>query len=584
MDYYDLMTRLKPFLILVALLGAMAANAQSSKSADEPSPSSAMDGELFYQLLIGELNARGGEPGAGFALILDAARKTNDPRLFQRAVDIALQARSGDSALMAARAWRQALPASREANRFVLQILIGLNRLNETLEPLKREIASYEPKERASGIANLPRYFARATDKKLAATVVEQALTDYLNAPGVHVASWTTLGVMRTAANDLNGAVEAARKALTLDPKAETPALLALSLMSPSLPQAEVLVKKYLEGKASPEVRMEYARQLLGSQRYAESDTQLQLVTSDKPDLADAWLLRGVLELQDNKLATAERSLKRYLELVLPKRNAANKAETSRSLAQAYLSLAQIAEQRKDWVEADGWLKRIDSAEDRLATQMRRATLLARQGKTDEARKLIRSQVEKSPAEGRLKLSTEVQVLRENKQYKAAYDLLTDAASRTPNDMDLVYDLAMVAEKMGNLEDMERLLKKVIAAKPDYQHAYNALGFSLAERNMRLPEARQLVVKALELAPNDPFITDSLGWVEFRSGNLAEALKILQGAYKARPDAEIAAHLGEVLWVMGKRDQAVLIWKEGVKLNSDNETLLETLKRLQVKL
>ena len=584
MDYYDPMTRLKPLLILVALLGAMAASAQSSTPADEPSPSSAMDGELFYQLLIGELNARGGEPGAGFALILDAARKTNDPRLFQRAVDIALQSRSGDSALMAARAWRQAIPASREANRFVLQILIGLNRLNETLEPLKREIASYEPKERAAGIANLPRYFARATDKKLAASVVEQALADHLNTQGVQVTAWTTLGVMRTAANDLNGAVEAARKALALDPKAETPALLALSLMSPSLPQAEALVKKYLEGKASPEVRMEYARQLLGTQRYAESDTQLQLVTSDKPDLADAWLLRGVLELQDNKLATAERSLKRYLELVLPKRNAANKAETSRSLAQAYLSLAQIAEQRKDWVEADGWLKRIDSAEDRLATQMRRATLLARQGKTDEARKLIRSQVEKTPAEARLKLSTEVQVLRENKQYKTAYDLLTDAASRTPNDMDLVYDLAMVAEKMGNLEDMERLLKKVIAAKPDYQHAYNALGFSLAERNVRLPEARQLVVKALELAPNDPFITDSLGWVEFRSGNLTEALKILQGAYKARPDAEIAAHLGEVLWAMGKRDQAVLIWKEGVKLNSDNETLLETLKRLQVKL
>ena len=584
MDYYDPMTRLKPLLILVALLGAMAASAQSSTPAEEPSPSSAMDGELFYQLLIGELNARGGEPGAGFALILDAARKTNDPRLFQRAVDIALQSRSGDSALMAARAWRQAIPTSREANRFVLQILIGLNRLNETLEPLKREIASYEPKERVAGIANLPRYFARATDKKLAASVVEQALADHLNAPGVQVTAWTTLGVMRTAANDLNGAVEAARKALALDPKAETPALLALSLMSPSLPQAEALVKKYLEGKASPEVRMEYARQLLGTQRYAESDTQLQLVTSDKPDLADAWLLRGVLELQDNKLTAAERSLKRYLELVLPKRNAANKAETSRSLAQAYLSLAQIAEQRKDWVEADGWLKRIDSAEDRLATQMRRATLLARQGKTDEARKLIRSQVEKSPAEARLKLSTEVQVLRENKQYKTAYDLLTDAASRTPNDMDLVYDLAMVAEKMGNLEDMERLLKKVIAAKPDYQHAYNALGFSLAERNVRLPEARQLVVKALELAPNDPFITDSLGWVEFRSGNLTEALKILQGAYKARPDAEIAAHLGEVLWAMGKRDQAVLIWKEGVKLNSDNETLLETLKRLQVKL
>ncbi|MCX7225905.1 MAG: tetratricopeptide repeat protein [Burkholderiales bacterium] len=144
--------------------------------------------------------------------------------------------------------------------------------------------------------------------------------------------------------------------------------------------------------------------------------------------------------------------------------------------------------------------------------------------------------------------------------------------------------MAMMAEKIGKFDDMERLLRSVIARKPDYQHAYNALGYSLAERNQRLPEARQLIKKALELAPDDPFITDSLGWVEFKSGNLPEALRILQGAYKSRPDAEIAAHLGEVMWAMGRREQALTVWREGLTLSPDNDTLRDTLKRLRVKL
>ena len=175
-------------------------------------------------------------------------------------------------------------------------------------------------------------------------------------------------------------------------------------------------------------------------------------------------------------------------------------------------------------------------------------------------------------------------MLREAKQYRAAYDLLSESLKRFAADADLSYDLAMMAEKLGRFEEMERLLRAVITSKPEYQHAYNALGYSLAERSIRLPEARQLVQKALELAPNDPYITDSLGWIEFKSGNLAEAQRILQAAYKNRPDAEIAAHLGEVLWVMGRREQALAIWREGMVLSADNETLLETLKRLRVKL
>ena len=155
--------------------------------------------------------------------------------------------------------------------------------------------------------------------------------------------------------------------------------------------------------------------------------------------------------------------------------------------------------------------------------------------------------------------------------------------AQPPVDPDLVYEQAMLAEKMGNIADMERLLRQVIALKPDYQHAYNALGYSLAERGIRLPEAKELIQKALNYAPDDPFITDSLGWVEFRMGNKAEAARILENAYKSRPDADIAAHLGEVLWSLGQRDRAQSVWKEGLLLNAENETLLETLKRLRVK-
>jgi Flp pilus assembly protein TadD len=176
-----------------------------------------------------------------------------------------------------------------------------------------------------------------------------------------------------------------------------------------------------------------------------------------------------------------------------------------------------------------------------------------------------------------------VQLLRDAKQYQAAYDLLAEALSRTPDDTDLLYDQAMLAEKLDSLSEMERLLRRVLDLKPDAHHAYNALGYSLADRNVRLDEARAFINKALEFAPNDPFISDSLGWVEFRAGNRAEAARILERAYRARPDAEIAAHLGEVLWTLGQRERAMTIWREGLGLAADNETLQETLRRLRVR-
>jgi Flp pilus assembly protein TadD len=147
----------------------------------------------------------------------------------------------------------------------------------------------------------------------------------------------------------------------------------------------------------------------------------------------------------------------------------------------------------------------------------------------------------------------------------------------------LLTELSLVAEKLQRHEEMETVLRELMRIRPQDPHAYNALGYSLADRGIRLEEARQWIERALELAPNDPYIQDSLGWLEFRVGRTEEALRILQAAYQRRPDAEIAAHLGEVLWALQRRDEARAIWREGLLLKSDNETLNDTLRRLGVK-
>ena len=590
------MKKLFGFAFTVLWLAALPALSQTplpvpsglaeAKAAQEAAPSSALNSALFYQLLIGELTTQSGEPSAGFALMLDAARKTKDAQLYQRATDIALQSRSGDAALQAAQAWTQAMPASREANRYVLQILIALGRIAETTEPLKTELRLAPEIERASVLASIPRAYARATDKTAAGTVVEEALASYVKNPAdpaAASAAWTTVSRMRLTAGNPRGALEAAQRGQAVNATAEGPALVALELMEPLPAEGERIVLKYLDGnaKAVPEIRMGYARALLDAQRYGEAAAQLQVLTREKPDFADAWLVLGSLQLQENQLSPAQASLERYVALV---QQQPAEPESSRGLSQAFLSLSQVAEKRKDYVAAENWLSKIENSSEMVQAQARRASILASQGKLEQGRQLIHQLPEKTPAEARLKVNAEIGLLRDVKQYRLAYEVIAQALVKSPDEPELLYDQAMMAEKLGQLDEMERLLRQVIKLKPDYHHAYNALGYSLAERNTRLPEAKELIRQALTYAPTDPFIRDSLGWVEFRMGNTTEAARIFEAAYKAKPDAEIAAHYGEVLWSMGQRDRAIAIWKEGKLLSPENETLLETLKRLRVKL
>ena len=551
---------------------------EKASAADE----SRLDAKLFYQLLVGELEARGGEAGAGFSMMFDAARQTGDEQLYQRAADIALQARSGESALRAAQAWKEAHPDSRDANRYVLQILVVLQRLAETVEPLTAAVRFAPAAERSQVLLAVPRAYARAQDKKLAASVVEQALAPWAKDREIGADSWVAIGRVRLAAADAPGALDAAKRAQALDGKSEGAALLALELLADQQQQAEPLVQRYLDSKpAGPTVRMAYARVLIDKQRWTDATAQLDRVTSQQPTFAQGWLLRGALQAQQEQFDAAQASLQRFLELSSADPEDDNQLTANR--AQAFLTLAQIAEKRKDYAGAQGWLDQIPDSDQLLAAQLRRASILAGEGKIEQARKLLRDLPERAPGDARTKLLAEVQLLRENKRYAQAYDLLAAEVARAGTDAtDLLYDQAMLAEKLGRSEEMERLLRKLIAARPDFHHAYNALGYSLADRNQRLDEARQLVEKALSLSPGDPFITDSLGWVEFRAGNWDKAQQLLDTAYKAKPDAEIAAHYGEVLWSMNRKDEARAVWQEGLRTNSESEILVETLKRLQV--
>ena len=518
----------------------MSANAQVRET--DKVENSAMTGELLYEILLGEMNLRQGEAAAGFALLLDAARKSNDVALFDRAVEIALQARSGDGALMAARAWSQAWPNDRKANNQVLQILLAVNQVAESLEPLKKDIALAPEAQRDNAINLIPRHYARVTDKKRATAVVQQALEPYLaKNNSTSAMAWTSLGRMRLASADLAGAIDAVKKGQAADGKAQGPLLLAMELMGKKLPEAEPLVQLGLGKQDGTEMAMSYVRVLIELERYKEATEQLQAITRKDAKLADAWLVLGSLQFEQGQDQEAEASLARYVSL-----GTQNPTNTStRGLNQA---------------------------------QTRRAALLARQGKISQARELIQQIPATTAEEQRSRVLAEVQLLREHRQWQAAFEFL---AANSGGDIDLVYEQAMLAEKLNQLEVMEKILRQVIAQNPSYYNAYNALGFSLADRNMRLPEAKQLIIKALTFAPNDPFITDSLGWVEFRLGNLDAALSHLQKAYKDRADAEIAAHLGEVLWVMKRQDEAIQVWREGLKLAPTNETLQETLQRLK---
>lgn len=553
-------------------------------SAPDATPQSALDARLLYELLLGEISLVEGQAHNASAYVLIAARRTGDEALYRRAVEIAIQARTGSNALEAVRAWRQAHPDSLEAQRFELQVLLALGRVSETAAPLKSMLQSLPEDETESFVLALPALFQRVSDPSEATETVATALSGLLEARRhpLAAAAWTTVGRLRLNAEDSAGALSAATLGQEANERSQWPVLLALQLLGQArLPQAEALVQRHLKTPgASPEVGTGYARALVELGRLDDAQQQLKRVTEQHPEHTQAWLLQGMLQLDRGQYTPARQSLTHYLQITDA---VADDELVDESLGrdQARLSLARLAMRLEHNDEAWQWLEAVDQPEQQLNAHMLRATLLARQGQLDQARQLIHDAPAQDEDQARLKLLTEAQLLRDHGAADASYALLSQALADEPDSESLLYDTAMAAERLDRLDEMERLLRRLIALKPEASHAYNALGYTLADRRLRLDEAHALIRRAAELAPDDAYIQDSLGWVQYRLGQTEQARDTLQAAFELRPDAEIAAHLGEVLWALEQHDAARQVWQQGLQLEPGNTTLRKTMQRFE---
>ena len=463
------------------LLASWGQTLAGEPDASAPPQNSQLTADLFYQLVVSELSLQNEDIVSAYALMVDAARRAADSRLFQRAVDIALRGRDANAALDASKAWQQALPDSPEADRYLLQILIGLNRSAEAVPAAQRLLARADDADRAATIVFVSRFFTRVNDKPLAADLLEKVLaTDLVRASSAPVA-WAMVGNLRLLAKDPSGALAAARNGVTFNAFSDEVALLCVNLLDSDFDSAQALLIPYLAGKATPDVRMGYVRKLLELQRYPEALAQLETLNTTRPDYPEAWLIRGSIELQNQSVGKAERSLRRYLALMpaaepRDETNDDDARTTGPGAVQAYLLLSQIAQRNQDPAQALAYLAQINSPQDTAKIQLRRAMVLAQQGNMDEARALIRQLPEKDREDARNKINLELQLLRDNRQEQAAYTLLEQALKSYADDPDLRYELAMSAEKLGRSDEMEQILRSLIAAKPDYHAAYNALG------------------------------------------------------------------------------------------------------------
>ena len=584
-------------LLLLASLPVLAqdaAEAPADAASAPPVANSSMDAPLFYQLLVGEMELTSGRPGVAYQVLLDAARRTRDEELFKQVLGIALKAQAGDQALQTAQAWREAKPGSIEAQQTTLQLMAALNRPAGVAAPLRDLLELTPEPRRVAALASLPGLFQRASDSKAVYTALAPFLEEQAKQPPMHDVALFVQAKLAIAAGENDKALELTRALAQSSPQVDDTLQLALDLM-PAKPEAEEIIKQRMQRQPEPpNLRFAYGLALARTQRMPEAAEQFRAATHAQPQAAQAWYALGSVELDLQHPAEAERALREYLKL-LPAEGAQPKNDSededgsvtktvTDARQQAWLMLSAAAERQGKLKEASEWLMLVDQPKDPVAVAMRRASLLLRQGKPADAKKMLAALPEGNDEQFRAKHLAQAQLMREARDWKGAYEQIQQAETRAPQDVDLIYERAMLAEKLNRFDEMETLLKRVAELKPDYYNAYNALGYSMADRNVRLPEARELINKALALAPKQPALIDSLGWVEFRAGNLPEAAKLLRQAYAAFPDPEVAAHLGEVLWAQGQQDEALRVLREGQQRDPANEALQQTLARLKVKL
>ncbi len=527
-------------------------------------PKVELTGPLLFQYLVSEVAEQRGDSGLATEGMLDLAKSTRDPRLAERATEIALQSGRETQALEAVTLWNQIDPDEARARLTMAAILLNTGRLQEA-KPYLEKLLAGEGNHIGGALLHLNQMLSRQQDKPAVLALVQELVAPYLNRAEAHFA----IAYAAWGAGKDELALSEIREARRLRPDWEAAALFQGQLLQrTSIPETLEFYRSLLgDSPKMRDVRLAYARLLVSERQYVEARAQFEKLHSELPENPEMTVAVGMLAMQLKDYDAAEKYLKQAL------------AGHYRDKATLRMYLGQLFEELGRYEEATNWYDSVGQGELYVPAQIRHADILAKQGKLSEARKYL-GQIPVLNNQQRVQVvEAEAQLLQDAKAYGEAFELLGKALEKLPNNPELLYDHAMAAEKLGKIDVLERNLRKLIQIKPDNAQAYNALGYTLADRSERLDEALKLIKKAIELSPNDFYILDSLGWVHYRMGQLEKAEDILRRAYASQRDPEVAAHLGEVLWARGKHEEAEKIWRAALKETPGQETLLNVIKK-----
>lgn len=544
---------------------AKAAPARTAQPSSEDAQRS-LPGQVVYQVLLGEIALQRGNNDLAVSAYSDLAYRTRDAKVLERATEVASIARRFDVAYETSKLWVEADPESLQARQTFAAVLVVQNRAEE-LGPQLSVLLERDKEHLGDNLMRLNRMLARYQDKVAVYHMLEKVMLPYAGIAEAHF----SLATAAFHAGEHQRALQEIRKALELRPDWEAAVLFESQLLARESPNAAIeLLESFLSANPKArEVRLHLARGLVAEKRYAEARKHFNRLLAENPDSPELIYPVAMLALQQNDLETAGPLLKKLLERGEP---------AERGVAAFYLG--QIAEEARSFDEAVKYYRQVAVGDQFATAQIRVAQILIKQGAgLPAAREHLQSSARLYPAAQSQLVVSEAQLLRDAGRDEEALVLLDQVLAKQPNQAEVLYDAALLAEKLGRMAIVESNLRRVIELRPDSAHAYNALGYSFADRGIRLDEARQLITKALELAPEDPFIMDSMGWVLFRQGDIQGALGFLQRAYAQKKDAEIAAHLGEVLWRLDRRDEAKGVWVEASKRFPDNPELKAVQKK-----
>jgi tetratricopeptide (TPR) repeat protein len=550
--------------VLATTLLAAAPGVFGKDSAPATEPEMSASADSVFEFLVAEVAAQRGDVEAALAIYNRMAKELRNPLLARRAVEMAVRARAFPAAIESAALLLELDPASTLGREIMAALLANESNLDKARTTIAG-LLERNP-DRAPLLMQVQHLFGKFSDKAAVLRATQVLIEPYSQMAEAHYA----VGVAALLADKTDLAGSEVDTALELRPGWEPGAILKGQVLRKVAPAkvAEFYQEFVTAHPRATDVRMQLGRELAAERKLAEAREQFREVESVDSRDGQAPYAVGLLSLQMEEYAEAQAAFTRALRVGY------------RDAAGVYLGLGQAAEGQKRYEEAIGWYQKVESG-DRLRAQLKIATLISKQQGLAAGREFLHRIEPQTGDENIQVLQVEAQLLRDAKAWKDTYDMLSGAVREYPDSFELLYDRAMAAERVDRIDVLEADLRRVIKMKPDYAHAYNALGYTLAEKTDRLSEAKDLIEKAYKLSPEDPFILDSLGWVHYRLGNLGEALKHLQAAYGARTDPEIAAHLGEVLWKVGQRDEAQKIWRTALHENPDHETLIAVMQKFR---